>query len=132
MQNKTDNIVVDVPRPLLLLGASLIVTGLIIVFYTASQILQVYQATDSNIFISNMRNMLSGEVLIKIRDESITIGEAVATTSAIALFSILAWVGIALGGGLIRSGANIISPVFRTELAALKLKLNSLLNKSNQ
>lgn len=123
------DLIVDVPKPLLLLGTSLIVSGVVITFYVASQVLHVYQSMDSNVFILKLKQSLANTELLVISGQSIVMGEASATTSAIALFALLAWIGISLGISLIRSGATIVSPVFKTELATLKLKMNTLTDK---
>ena len=132
MQNNlpTNDLVVEVPKPLILLGNALVISGLVITFYVASQVLQVYQAIDANPFVSHIKQLMSGSTLVEISGQSIVMGEASATTSAIALFAVLAWIGISLGASLIKAGANIVSPMFRTELATLKLKINRLTKQS--
>ncbi len=123
------DIAVEVPKPLIMLGSGLLISGILVTFYVAAQILQVYQSTDSNLFIRHIQQLLSNKELIVIEGQSIVIGEASATTSAIALFAMLALIGINIGIGLIKAGANIVSPVFRTELATLKLRVTSLARK---
>ncbi len=128
--NSTQKVISEVPRPLLLIGSALIVSGIIISIYVVLQVLQVYQDTNSNPFVANLVRELSGAELVKFSGQSILLGEASATTSSIALFAMLAWISFSLGISLIKAGAQIVSPVFRNELATLKQKLNELSQKS--
>jgi hypothetical protein len=126
------DVTVEVPRPLIMLGSALIISGLMITCYIAAQVLQIYHSTNLNPFVLHIQQLLSNKELITVDGQAIIIGEASAITSAIALFAVLAWVGISIGIGLIRAGANIVSPVFRTELATLKLRLTELTKRINK
>ncbi len=122
---------IEIPTPLLLIGSCLIAVGIIIATYVASQVLQVYQAVDSNSFINYLVQTLSGSELVSVSGQAITLGEGSALTTAITLFALLAWTGISLSISLIKSGAHIVSPAYRAELLKLKLRLNQIANKTD-
>jgi hypothetical protein len=133
-QPSTQDIIVEVPRPVVLLGSVLIISGIIVTLYVASQVFQVYQehAIDNNPFVSHIMQLISGSTFVEFGGQAIVVGEAFALSSAVGILVVFAWLGISLGISLIKAGAHIVSPAYRTELASLKLKVNRLSQKANE
>ena len=112
----------------LMLGFGMIGAGLLVWFFLARELFNTYNDFGSNGFVTKLSEILSGQKLFMIDElTSLSIGEGGARLFALFALFLLAWTGVSLASGLIKNGAQLLSPAFQSDIESIKIRLNRVL-----
>ncbi len=123
---------VTVPAHMALLAWALILGGVFIAVFVLQQLLSAYLDVDSNPFVGDFAERLSGSTLMTFGDFPLVLTEQGATVMAYFVFIPLALIGIHVAVALIRAGSHILSPVFPYQMARLRQRIGRLSDRMDE
>ncbi len=110
-----------------ILGFGMIGVGLFICFYLARELLNTYIDFGSSKFVIGLTDWLSGQTFLVVDElHSVSIGEGGAGVFAILTLFLLAWTGASIAYALIKNGAQLLSPAFKSDVESIKARLNRI------
>jgi len=112
---------------ILFLGFGMIGAGLLVCFYLVGELLSTYNDFGSSGFVMSLTERLNGQTFLVIDElHSISIGEGGAVMIAIFCLFLLAWTGASVAYALIKNGAQLLSPAFKSDVESIKARLNRI------
>jgi len=121
-----DRTLPSVPTPFLAAGVALLLAGLGIGGFIALEVYGLYRRVEDNAFVSVLGRRFADADLVVIGGEPLTVTAEGATVLAIALFVVLALLGIHIATAFMRTGAHIVYPVFPHQLTRLRQRIDGL------
>ncbi len=116
----------QVPGQLMGFGVFLVVCGGFIAFFVAQEALGVYLQWGDNAFVAAFTEHFGGAELFVLGKDPLVLTAQGAAVTALALFILLALLGIHIAIALMRTGVHILSPTFPYQLARLKMRIDRL------
>ncbi|MGH1539151.1 MAG: hypothetical protein ACRBHB_01900 [Arenicella sp.] len=111
-----------------ILGFGMIGIGLFICFYLARELLSTYNDFGSSRFVMDVTEWLNGQTFLVVDElHSVSIGEGGAGVFAILCLFLLAWTGASVAYALIKNGAQLLSPAFKSDVESIKTRLNKII-----